>query len=129
MADTAYATAADYAALFPGDDAPAAAELAFVSRRIDALTLGRIPAAGGLAALSERRQALVREAACRLLRFERENADELGAGVSAYAIGGVSLRLGPGAGATRRGGVTVPGEVRTLLDLSGLADRTLEAMP
>ena len=44
MAESAYAAAADYAALYPGDEAPTPAELAAVSRRIDALTFGRIPA-------------------------------------------------------------------------------------
>ena len=104
MAGTAYAAAADYAALYPGDETPAAEELAAASRRIDALTFGRIQAAGGFSALSDFRQSLVREATCRLLHFARENADALG-------------------------GVVLPGEVKSLLDLSGLTDRTLEAVP
>ena len=129
MAGTAYAAAADYAALYPGDETPAAEELAAASRRIDALTFGRIQAAGGFSALSDFRQSLVREATCRLLHFARENADALGAGVSAYAIDGVSLRFGLGPGTGVRGGVVLPGEVKSLLDLSGLTDRTLEAVP
>ncbi len=129
MAGTAYAAAADYAALYPGEDAPSSEELEAASRRIDALTFGRIPAAGGMAELSSFRQALVTEAVCRLLHFARENADTLGAGVTAYAINGVSVKTGLSAGTTVRSGVVVPGEVKSLLDLSGLTDRRLEVAP
>lgn len=125
MAFEAYAGAEDYEALFPEEDAPDDDGLTAASRRIDALTYGRISALGGLEALTEFQKALIREAVCRQAKFERENAAVFQAAFASYAINGVSMKTGYAAGVSVRGGVAAPGEVTSLLDMTGLTDRTL----
>lgn len=125
MADTAYVGAEDYAALFPDDAAPDDGALLAASRHIDALTHGRIRALGGLEALTALQRELIREAVCRQTRFERENASLFGAALSSYSINGVSMKTGLAAGVRLYGGIAVPGEVTSLLDMTGLTDRTL----
>lgn len=124
MAYEAYAAPEDYEALFPDDGVPDTA-LAAASRHIDAMTYGRISALGGPDALTAFQQALVKEAVCRQTKFERENASLFGAAFAAYAINGVSMKAGYAAGVSVRGGVAAPEEVTSLLDMTGLTDRTL----
>lgn len=125
MALGAYAGTEDYAALFPDEDAVPETELAAASRAVDAMTYGRIRALGGVEALTAFQRELVREAVCRQARFLRQNGEMLASPVTSYAIGSVSLRLGNASAADTRGGVTAPVEVRSLLDMTGLTDRTL----
>ena len=123
----AYADAADYAALFAADEPMDGATLAAASAHVDALTFGRIPAMGGLAALTEFQQTAVREATCRLARFERENSAAYGWSVASYSINGVSVKAGHGEGVRYYGGLAVPGEVSSLLRQTGLCDRLARA--
>ena len=125
MACGAYAGAEDYETLFPEDEAPDDEGLAAASRHIDAMTYGRIGALGGPEALTTLQRALVKEAVCRQAKFERENASLFQAAFASYAINGVSMKTGLAAGVSVRGGVAAPGEVTSLLDMTGLTDRTL----
>ena len=125
MACEAYAGAEDYEALFPDDDVPDGDGLAAASRHIDVLTYGRISALGGPNALTAFQRALIREAVCRQAKFERENASLFSAAFASYAINGVSMKTGHAAGVSVRGGMAAPGEVTSLLDMTGLTDRTL----
>lgn len=125
MAYEAYAGAEDYETLFLDDDAPDDDGLETASRHIDALTYGRIPALGGPDALTAFQRALIREAVCRQAKFERENAAMFSAAFASYSINGVSMKTGHAAGVSVRGGVAAPGEVTSLLDMTGLTDRTL----
>ncbi len=129
MAGEAYAGTEDYAALFPEEEAPSEAALAAAARHIDAATYGRIRALGGPAGLTALQRELVREAVCRQARFERENAALFAASVASYAINGVSVKLGSAVGVSVRGGVSVSEEVASLLDMTGLTDRTLRGAP
>ena len=125
----AYADEEDYAALFPEDEEIDETALAAASSHVDALTFGRIPALGGLAALTEFQQGLVREAVCRLARFEKDNRAAYGWSVASYSINGVSMKAGHGEGVRYHGGLAVPGEVSSLLDQSGLTERLARAVP
>lgn len=125
MAYEAYAASEDYEALFPDDGAPDDDGLETASRHIDAMTYGRITALGGLDALTAFQRALVKEAVCRQTKFERENASMFSAAFASYAINGVSMKTGYAAGVSVHGGVAAPGEVTSLLDMTGLTDRTL----
>ena len=128
MAYTAYATAQDYAALFPGETAPGDGALRAASRHIDSMTFDRIPAAGGINALTAFQQELVREAVCRQARFETECADLLDSPLTAYGINGVSMRFG-GAGTVAAGGIPTRRDIYGLLRQSGLCCRALEGRP
>lgn len=125
MAYEAYATAADYAALFPGEEITEAA-LRAASRHIDSLTFNRIVAAG-FANLMEFQQEVIREVVCRQAKFETENADLLdSAAFGSYSINGVSMNLGgDGSGLYTSGGVTMPRELYGLLQQTGLCVRVL----
>lgn len=124
MAYGAYAGVEDYETLFP-DDVPDEDGLVTASRHIDALTYGRISSLGGTEALTEYQRALIKEAVCRQAKFERENASMFQAAFASYSINGVSMKAGRAAGVSVRGGVAAPGEVTSLLDMTGLTDRTL----
>ncbi len=118
-----YASTADYAALFPDGEIDDAA-LAEASRVVDRLTFGRIPAAGGIGALTDRQRELVVEAACRQACFITGNsASDWSWAVASYSINGVSVKAGHGEGVRYYGGVAVPGEVVMLLDETGLTTR------
>ena len=125
MAYAAYAGAEDYEALFPDEEAPDDDGFETASRHIDVLTYGRIAALGGPDALTALQRDLIREAVCRQTKFERENASAFSAAFASYTINGVSMKAGYAAGVTVRGGVAAPGEVTSLLDMTGLTDRTL----
>ena len=125
MAYEAYAASEDYEALFPDDGAPDDDGLETASRHIDAMTYGRITALGGLDSLTAFQRELVKEAVCRQTKFERENASLFSAAFASYAINGVSMKTGYAAGVSVHGGVAAPGEVTSLLDMTGLTDRTL----
>ena len=125
MAYEAYAGAEDYEKLFPNEAIPGDDCFEIASRHIDAMTYGRIAALGGPEALTAFQRALVREAVCRQARFERENASVFSAAFTSYTINGVSMKTGRASGVFVRCGVTVPGEVASLLDMTGLTDRTL----
>lgn len=117
-----YATAEDYAALFPGEEIGEAA-LQAASRRVDSLTFGRIRSLGSIEALTEFQREAVREAVCRQAKFEKENAYLFSWSAASYSINGVSVKAGHGEGVRYYGGVAVPGEVSDLLEQSGLRCR------
>lgn len=123
MAYEAYADAEDYAALFPAGAEIGPEALRTASRHVDALTYGRIRAAGGIDALTEYQRDAIREAVCRLAAFETENAGALESGLTEYSINGVTMRFGLSGNCTLREGVVVPGEVLTLLSQTGLCAR------
>lgn len=123
-----YADAEAYAALYPDAEEAGEAELAAASRVIDRLTFGRIPALGGVEALSENQQALLSEAVCRQTAFMRENGADWSWSAASYSINGVSMKAGHGEGVRYYGGVAVPGEVENLVALTGLACRLAGAV-
>lgn len=125
MAYEAYATAADYAALFPGEEIMEAALWA-ASRHIDSLTFNRIRI-DGFDNLTEFQREIIVEVVCRQAKFETENADLLNsAAFGSYSINGVSMSLGgDGSGLYTSGGVTMPRELYGLLQQTGLCVRVL----
>ena len=125
MAYEPYASAEDYAALFPDDEIEEAA-LRTASRHVDSLTFNRIRIQG-FANLTEFQQELVKEVVCRQAKFETENADLLeSAAFGSYSINGVSMSLGgDGSGVYTSDGVTMPRDVYGLLQQTGLCVRVL----
>ena len=120
MSYTAYATVADYTALFPNEAAVTEADLRTASRHIDSLTFNRIVAAG-FSNLTEFQQGVVKEVCCRQAKFETENAD-----VSSYSINGVSMGFGgEGWNMVTEHGVAMPGDIYSLLGQTGLCCRIL----
>ena len=125
MAYEPYASAEDYAALFP-DETITEAALRTASRHVDTLTFNRIRVVG-FANLMEFQQDVIREVVCRQAKFEKENADLLGASMfGSYSINGVSMNLGGDSGSVYASdGVTMPRELYGLLQQTGLCVRVL----
>lgn len=121
----AYATEDECAVLFPEGPEITPEALCTASRHVDALTYGRIRAAGGLGELTAFQRDAVREAVCRLAVFETENAGALESGLAAYSINGVSMRFGGDGNVSFREGVAAPGDVLALLGQTGLCGRML----
>ena len=123
-----YAGEEEFRALLPGREPPEPERFTAASRQVDSLTFGRIPAAGGVEGLTDFQRALVTEAVCRQADFLAEQGRSLGLGLTAYAIGDVTVRFGQ-RGVYTAGGVTVPGEVWSLLRQTGLCLRTAGGGP
>ena len=125
MAYEPYASAEDYAALFPNETIAEAALVA-ASRHVDSLTYNRIRI-DGFANLTEFQQEVVKEVVCRQAKFETDYADVIGSVLASYSINGVSVKAGHGEGVRYYGGLAVPGEVSSLLRQTGLCDRLARA--
>lgn len=125
MAYTPYATAEDYAALFPGEEPENLSEtLRTASRHVDTLTFNRIVAVG-FENLTAFQQEIVKEVVCRQASFELENADLIGSVLSSYAINGVSMQFGQSWNVVVESGVAMRRDVYALLEQSGLCCRVL----
>ena len=117
-----YATAEEYAQLFPEDPAISGEALRTASRHIDTLTFNRI-VASGFENLTEFQQGIIKEAVCRQARFETENEDLIGSVLSGYSINGVSMQFGQNWNVVTEGGVAMKRDVYSLLEQSGLSCR------
>ena len=124
MAYTPYATAEDYATLFPDETPPTEAALRTASRHIDSLTYNRI-VVKGFANLSPFRREIVKEVVCRQAKFETENAALLTSVLSSYSINGVSMQIGESWNVYIADGVAMQRDVYALLQQTGLCCRIL----
>ena len=122
MAYTPYASAADYAALFPDDEPPDDAALRTASRHIDSLTFNRI-VAKGFANLTAWQREVVKEVVCRQAKFEAENAAVLETVLSSYSINGVTMSFGESWNVYIASGVAMRRDTYALLQQTGLCCR------
>jgi hypothetical protein len=86
---------------FDGGDADLERLLELASRKVDALTLGRI-AARGFGGLTDFQKELVKRAVCRQADYFAEHGTEGGRDVASYSAAGVSVKFSgadPAAGA------------------------------
>ena len=123
MAYEPYATAEEYAALFPDGPEVSEADLRTASRHVDSLSFNRIPGAGGLDRLTAFQQEIVKEVVCRQAAFEAENAELIRSVLSSYSINGVSMQFGQSWNVLRSDGVAMQRDVYALLQQSGLCCR------
>lgn len=94
------------------------------SRHVDALTFNRIRAMGGIEALTEFQQDIIREVVCRQARFEAENADVIRSVLSGYSINGVSMQFGGSSwNVFTDMGIAMQRDVYALLQQTGLCCR------
>lgn len=94
------------------------------SRHIDTLTYNRIVKAGGIDALTEFQQEIVREAVCRQAEFEHANAGIIENILSNYSINGVSMGFnGDGWNVHTEGGVVMKRDTYSFLAQTGLCVR------
>lgn len=121
MAYEPYATESDYDTLFP--DGPECPDLRTASRHIDSLTFNRIPAVGGLSALTDFQQEVVKEVVCRQAAFETENADVIASILSSYSINGVQMQFGDSWNVYVADGVAMQRDTYTMLRQTGLCCR------
>lgn len=122
-----YASRQDIYSYVPCVDSPddAAAYLEMASEYIDTLTFRRIPARGGLAALSEFQRETVTECCARLAVWLADYADTLDGPLTGYSINGVSARYGTSGGMASRCGVILPRSIYALLEQTGLCCEVL----
>jgi len=123
MAYEPYASAEDYAALFPNETIAEAALVA-ASRHVDSLTYNRIRI-DGFANLTEFQQDIIKEVVCRQAKFETDYADVIGSVLSSYSINGVSMSF-PTTGSWNvyaAQGVAMQRDVYALLEQTGLCVR------
>lgn len=124
MALESYAQAADYQALYGSEDLTGDAltdALWQASRDADRLTLGRIEACGGLAALNDRCAQLVRRAVCRQAHWLAGEGAAWRQGLKRYDIGNVQMEFDRTTGGTVE--VNCAPEMVSLLMLTGLCCR------
>lgn len=125
MAYEPYATAEDYAALFPGSEEISASALRQASRHVDSLTFNRIVAAG-FSNLTEFQQEIIKEVVCRQAMFESENADMIESVLSAYSINGVSMSWnGESWNVYSQDGIAIRKDLYALLRQTGLCCRII----
>lgn len=124
MAYEPYASAEDYAALFPDEDDITEAALVAASRHVDSLTYNRIHI-DGFANLTEFQQDLIKEVVCWQARFETENAEVLASVLQSYAINGVSMSFGESWNVYVAQGVAMQRDVYAMLQQTGLCVRVL----
>ena len=126
MAYEPYATAEYYAETYDGTLIPAAElekALRRASRHIDTLTFNRIIGYGGISALTEFQQEIIREVCCMQADFEYENADELSMILSSYSINGVSASFGSSWNVHVENGVAMQRDLYSQLQQTGLCVR------
>lgn len=119
-----YITKADYTELFPDVEA-SDSELSQAEYDVDALTFNRIRAAGGMSALTEFQQELVKRAICLQADFRHEYGYLLDNPLSGYGINGVSMQLDRSV-LIQEGPVRTTSAVMSLLQQTGLTYRGLE---
>ena len=125
MAYEPYATAEDYAALFPNSEEISASALRQASRHVDSLTFNRIVAAG-FSNLTEFQQEIIKEVVCRQALFETENADMIESVLSAYSINGVSMSWnGESWNVYSQDGIAIRKDLYALLRQTGLCCRII----
>lgn len=125
MAYVPYATAEDYAALFPDSEEISASALRQASRHVDSMTFNRIVAAG-FSNLTEFQQEIIKEVVCRQALFETENADMIESVLSAYSINGVSMSWnGESWNVYSQDGIAIRKDLYALLRQTGLCCRII----
>ena len=125
MAYEPYATAEDFAILYPDAEAISGDALRQASRHVDSLTFNRIVAAG-FSNLTEFQQDIIKEVVCRQALFERENADLIESVLSAYSINGVSMSWnGESWNVYSQDGIAIRKDVYALLRQTGLCCRII----
>lgn len=95
----AYADANFYQDIYSGTIPPGAALTTLLERAsddVDAMTFHRIPAVGGIDALTPFQQEQVKRAVCTQADYRNEFGDLIDAGLSGYHIGDVTVSAGQG---------------------------------
>lgn len=125
-----YATEERFVALLPSGDmegmksADVIQHLERASEDIDALTYCRIPAKGGLEALTPAQQEIVSSVTAQLAVWRHRYMEAVESPFSSYSINGVSMSMEPKNVITVEG-VTVPRRIYALLCNTGLCYRGL----
>ena len=92
---------------------------------IDTLTFNRIRAAGGINALTEFQQEVIREVCCKQAEFLHENGDVIKMVLSGYSINGVSMSFGNSWNVLTENGVAISRSNYEHLQQTGLCCRLL----
>lgn len=125
MCGECYATT-DQLMLLLGDEEAETAEMAvFMARAqedVDTLTLHRIPAKGGLDALTPAQRERVSSVTAQLAAWKYQYSEAVEHPFSSYGINGVSMSMEPRNVATV-GGVTLPKRLYSMLCETGLCYR------
>ena len=95
------------------------------SANIDTLTFNRIRQAGGLDALTEFQQDVIRDVCCRQAEFLHDNRDMIDMVLSGYSINGVSMSFGSNWNVLTENGVAISRSVHEHLQQTGLCCRLL----